>query len=137
LYYQIANECRVHSIYRMSKVIIVEDDTFLQSLASQKLGKEGFTVVAISDGNVAYDTVKKEKPDIMLLDLMMPGVDGFQVLEKVKSDESTKAIPVVVFSNLSDDKDINRAKELGAVEFMVKSNFTLDELVEKVKSILK
>lgn len=121
----------------MSKVIIVEDDTFLQSLASQKLGKEGFTVVAVSDGNVAYDTVKKEKPDIMLLDLMMPGVDGFQVLEKVKSDENTKAIPVVVFSNLSDDKDINRAKELGAVEFMVKSNFTLDELVEKVKSILK
>ncbi len=121
----------------MSKIIIVEDDTFLQGLASQKLSKEGFQVVAISDGNQAYETIVKEKPNLVLLDLMMPGVDGFQVLEKMNADSTVKGIPVIVFSNLSEDKDINRAKELGATEFMVKSNFTLDELVEKVKSVLK
>jgi len=119
------------------KILIVEDDSFLQGLASRKLTKEGFEVVIASDSVKAFEVLEKGNPDIILLDLLLPKIDGFEILEKIKAVDKTKNIPVVVFSNLSEDKDIKRAKDLGALEFMIKSNFTLDELADKIKFILK
>lgn len=120
----------------MKKIIIVEDDTFLQGLIASKLTKEGHTVDVVSEGTSANQKIADMKPDLVLLDLMVPGMDGFQILEKMRADAAFKTTPVIVFSNLGEDKDIARAKELGANDFMIKSNFTLDELAEKIKGML-
>lgn len=122
----------------MPKILIVEDDNFLQGLEAMKLKKEGFDVIVASNANDAFKTFEKEnKIDLMLLDLMLPEIDGFTVLEKVRNDENHKNTPVIVFSNLYEDKDITRANTLGINEFMIKSNFTLDELIEKIRGIIK
>ncbi len=82
---------------------------------------------------------KITEPDIniILLDLILPNYDGFEILKKIRSIEKLKNIPVIVFSNLSEEKDVKKSKELGATDFMVKSNFTLDELIQRINSILK
>lgn len=118
------------------KILIVEDDSFLQGLSAGKLSKEGFTVVTASTGEDAVKVADAEKPDFILLDLILPGMDGFAVLEKVRKNAALAKTPIIVFSNLPEDKDIIRAKELGATDYMIKSNFTLDELAEKIKSML-
>jgi len=119
------------------KILIVEDDSFLQGLASTKLEKEGFTVLGASNSDEASKVLSTDIPDLVLLDLVLPGTDGFGILKIIRDDEKTRVIPVIVFSNLSEDKDIKHAKELGATDYMVKSNFTLDELADRIKGILK
>lgn len=122
----------------MAKILIVEDDNFLQGLEAMKLKKEGFDVFVASNANDAFKTFEKEgKLDMMLLDLMLPEIDGFAVLEKIRKDAVHKDTPVIVFSNMYEDKDITRANTLGISEFMIKSNFTLDELVTKIREIIK
>ncbi len=122
----------------MAKILIVEDDNFLQGLEAMKLKKEGFDVFVASNATDAFKTFEKEgKLDMMLLDLMLPEIDGFAVLEKIRGDAVHKDTPVIVFSNMYEDKDITRANTLGISEFMIKSNFTLDELVTKIREIIK
>lgn len=118
-------------------ILIVEDDIFIQGLEATRLKKDGFEVITASDGNDALSILSSKKQiDIILLDLMLPGIDGFAVLEKIRKEGMYKETPVIVFSNLSEEKDMNRAKELGASEFFVKSNFTLDEISDKIKEII-
>lgn len=119
------------------KILIVEDDSFLQGLALTKLEKEGFSVNGASNSDEATKVLNGETPDLVLLDLVLPGIDGFGILKMIREGEKTKNIPVIVFSNLSEDKDIKHAKDLGATDYMVKSNFTLDELSDRIKEILK
>lgn len=118
-------------------MLIVEDDEFLRSLNAKRLETEGFKVVVAVDGQNAIDLIPKEMPNLIFLDLLLPGVDGFEVLKKIKADEKTKAIPVIVFSNLGQKEDIEKAHALGANDFLVKANFTLDDVVTKIKEILK
>ena len=122
----------------MSKtILIIEDDIFLQGLEATKLKKEGFDILSASNGREAYNIFdSKVKIDLLLLDLMLPEIDGFSILEKIKKDQSLASIPVIVFSNLSEEQDIKRAEKLGIKEFIVKSNFNLDELAKKVKEIV-
>jgi two-component system sensor histidine kinase/response regulator len=119
------------------KILIIEDDSFLQGLASTKLEKEGFSVMGASNSEEAMKILSTDVPDLMLCDLVMPGIDGFGILKMVRENPMTTKVPVIVFSNLSEDKDIKHAKELGATDYMVKSNFTLDELAERIKELLK
>ncbi len=119
------------------KVLIVEDDEFLRSLNAKRLEAEGFKVVIAVDGQSAIDLIPKEMPNLIFLDLLLPGVDGFEVLKKIKADDKTKAIPVIVFSNLGQKEDIEKAHNLGADDFLVKANFTLDDVVIKIKEVLK
>jgi len=119
------------------KVLIVEDDEFLRSLNAKRLETEGFKVAVAVDGQNAIDLIPKEMPNLIFLDLLLPGVDGFEVLKTIKADEKTKDIPVVVFSNLGQKEDIEKAHNLGAIDFLVKANFTLDDVVAKIKEILK
>ncbi len=119
------------------KVLIIEDDTFLQGLVATKLGKEGYEVSTAGDGEAAVRVADEKLPDIILLDLVLPNIDGFEVLAKMRKNEALKKTPVIVFSNLAEEKDMAKAIDLGANEYMVKSNFTLDELAEKIKDILK
>jgi len=119
------------------KIIIVEDDEFLRSLSAKKLEDEGYQIIVATDGQSAIDLIPKELPNLIFLDLLLPGVDGFEVLKQIKANEQTKNIPVVVFSNLGQEEDIKKAKDLGANDFLVKANFTLDDVVAKIKEILK
>ena len=119
------------------KILIVEDDVFLQGLEATKLTKEGYEVMTAINSVEAFKAVEgSNKPDLILLDLLLPDVDGFMILEKIRQNKELLTIPVIVFSNLSEDKDIQRAQKLGISEFMVKSNFTLDELAKKVKDLI-
>ncbi len=117
-------------------VLIVEDDNFLRGLSAGKLSDEGYKVSTATNGEEAIKVATEEKPMIILLDLLLPNIDGFTALESIRKVEGLEKTPVIVFSNLGEEKDITRAKGLGATEFMIKSNFTLDELVEKIKSII-
>lgn len=122
----------------MKKVLIIEDDEFLRSLAAKRLGQEGYEVIAAVNGEEGFKSITDNKPDLILLDLLLPGgMDGFAVLEKVGQTADIKNIPVVVFSNLGEIADIEKAKGLGAVDFLVKANFTLDDVVAKVGGLLK
>lgn len=118
-------------------VFIIEDDIFLQGLEATKIKKEGYEIETAADSvGVAEVMKRKVKIDLVLLDLMLPGVDGFEVLKTIRKDKDMANVPVIVFSNLSEKKDIDHAKELGISEFMVKSNFSLDELTKKVESLI-
>lgn len=119
------------------KILIVEDDEFLRSLTAKRLEKEGYVVTVAVDGESALVTAAQEKPNLIFLDLLLPGLDGFEVLGKLKANAELKSVPVVVFSNLGQKEDIERAKQLGADEFLIKANFTLDDVMVKINEILK
>ncbi len=121
----------------MKKVLIIEDDTFLQSLEVGKIKKGGYDVITASTGEEGLEKIHEPNISLILLDLMLPKFDGFDILKKVRENESLKNIPVIVFSNLSEEKEVKKAKDLGSTEFMVKSNFTLDELIDRINTILK
>lgn len=119
------------------KILIVEDDEFLRSLTAKRLEKEGYVVVVAVDGESGLVTAAQEKPNLIFLDLLLPGLDGFEVLGKLKANAELKDVPVVVFSNLGQKEDIERAKQLGADEFLIKANFTLDDVMVKINEKLK
>ena len=117
-------------------VLFVEDDPLLADLVARKFGTEKIEMEYAPNGEEALNLVAKDrKPDLILLDIRLPGIDGFGVLEKLKSDESTKHIPVVIFSNFGEPSDIDRAKKLGADEFIVKVSLTLEQVAEVVRSL--
>ncbi len=118
------------------KILIVEDDEFLRSLTAKRLEKEGYDLAVAIDGDSAVTTAEKEKPDLILLDLLLPGTNGFQALEKMRTIDGLGKTPVIVFSNLGQKEDIEKAKGLGANDFLIKANFTLDDVVAKVKTYL-
>lgn len=117
-------------------ILVVEDDKFLRELLVKKLGNDGFEVDSAVDGETAIQSLAKKTPHIILLDLILPKVDGFGVLEHARKDAKTKETPIVIFSNLGEKADIDKAMGLGATDYMVKANFTLDEITTKVHSIL-
>lgn len=119
------------------KILVVEDDKFLRELITQKLSREGYDVKEAVDGEEGVIKTKEEKPDIILLDLILPGIDGFEVLAKIKEDPEVENIPVVILSNLGQRDDVERGLKLGAVDFLIKAHFTPGEIIEKVEKIMK
>ncbi|MDP2736068.1 MAG: response regulator [bacterium] len=119
----------------MKKILIVEDEATLQKTLGDVLGQEGYEVVSALDGEAGARLAKEERPNLILLDLVLPKMTGFEVLEQIRSQEETKGIPVIVLTNLEDLGDIQRATELGATTYLVKSNYELTEVVGKVKSV--
>ena len=122
-----------------TKVLIVEDDKFLSELISTKLDKEGFNIALAGDGETGLKKAEEFKPEIILLDIMLPGMDDFEVLEKLKAHAyaSIKKIPVIILSNFGQESKVERGLQLGAVDYLVKANFTTGEIVAKIKEILK
>jgi CheY-like chemotaxis protein len=117
-------------------VLFVEDDPLLADLVARKFGIEKIEMEYARTGEEALVVLDKErKPDLILLDIRLPGIDGFEVLEKIKSDESTKHIPVVIFSNFGEASDIERAKKLGADKFIVKVSLTLEQVADVVRTL--
>lgn len=119
-------------------ILIVEDDTILRDLISQKLKKENnYEIVEAIDGEEGLKKAKEKRPNIILLDLILPGMDGFGVLEQIKQDPETAKIPVVILSNLGQKEEIEKGMKLGATDFLIKAHFTLSEIAKKVKALLE
>lgn len=117
-------------------ILIVEDDEFLRSLTAKRLEKEGYVIAVAVDGESALTVASQTKPALILLDLLLPGLDGFEVLKRIRENEALKTVPVIVFSNLGRQEDIEKAQTLGADDFLIKANFTLDDLCGKINQKL-
>lgn len=119
-----------------SKILVVEDDKFLRELISQKLTKEGYDTVEAVDGEEGVKKTKEEKPSMVLLDLILPGIDGFEVLSQIKKEADLEDIPVIILSNLGQKEDIEKGLKLGAIDYLIKAHFTPGEIIEKIKKVL-
>lgn len=120
----------------MSTIVLIEDDQFLGGLIAEKLTKEGYRVVHAFDGKEGLAKTKEERPELVLLDIILPGIDGFEVIQKLKEDPQTNAIPVVMLTNLGQREDVERAMALGATDYIIKAHFTPNEIIEKVASVV-
>ncbi len=122
----------------MSKtILVIEDDAFLRGLMVRKIVEEGFNASEAETGEQGTEKAKKEKPDLILLDLMLPDISGFDVLKRLKEDQSAKSIPVIILSNLAAPEEIENGLKIGATDYLVKAHLTPREIIEKVKLILK
>ncbi|HTK04312.1 MAG TPA: response regulator [Candidatus Eisenbacteria bacterium] len=118
------------------KVLIVDDDAFLSGIYATKLELEGFLVVTARDGEEGLKAAMREKPDLILLDVLMPKLDGFEVLKRLKADPETKPTPVIMLTNLGQKEDIEKGISDGAVDYLIKAHFVPAEAVDKIKKVL-
>lgn len=119
------------------KVLIVEDETALLYALQAELSYGGYKTITALDGEEAVEKLKSEKPEVVILDLILPGeIDGFQVLEKMKKNPRTKDIPVIIISNLGDRESIEKGMKMGATDYLVKTEHTLEGILKKIKKIL-
>jgi len=122
----------------MSKLIIfVEDEPALQKVLGATLEQSGYEVKSAFDGQSGLALIKQFKPAMVLLDLILPKKDGFEVLQEIKNDPETKDIPVIVLTNLESPHDVEKAIKLGATTYLVKANYELHEVMEKIKELVK
>ena len=118
------------------RVLLAEDDRFLRRAAEARLRQHGLEVLTAVDGEEALRVARAERPDLVLLDVVMPRLQGFEVLKALKQDEATAHIPVIVLSNLGQERDVEQATALGAVAFLVKAHLSLQDLVQRVDAAL-
>jgi DNA-binding response OmpR family regulator len=118
------------------KILLIEDDRFLRELMSRKLSEGGFDVTQAVDGESGVEKSKDGGFDMILLDLILPGIDGFEVLRKIKENEASSSIPVIILSNLGQREEVDKGLELGAVDFLIKAHFTPGEIIKKISKIL-
>ena len=118
-------------------ILIVEDDKFLRELIARKLLEEEYEISEAVDGEEGIKKIKEEKPDLVLLDLILPGIDGFEVLSQMKEESALSSIPVIILSNLGQKEDVEKGLSLGAVDYLIKAHFIPGEIVEKIKNALK
>ena len=120
-----------------TRILLIEDDKFLRRACEIGLKKRGFTVLTANDGEEGLQQARTGSPHLILLDMLMPKLNGMETLEALKKDEQTRDIPVVILSNSSVDADIQRAKALGAIGYLVKASLSLQELADRVISYLQ
>ena len=120
-----------------TRIILAEDDDFLREICETKLKKEGFVVSAACDGAEALALIEKENPEIILLDVIMPKMDGFEVLKSIKKIPEKASIPVIMLTNLGQTSEIEKGFALGAEDYIIKAHFTVGEIIEKVREILE
>ena len=117
-------------------IMVIEDDRFLSSLIKARLEKEGFTVKQAFNGEEAIEALKQDKPNLIILDLIMPKVTGFEVLQTISILPGFEGVPVVILSNLAQESDIEKARQLGAREYFVKVKISIDDLIGKIKTLV-
>lgn len=121
-----------------TKILLVEDDEILRDLCVTKLRKEGFDVITAIEGQEGLHKIEKEKPALVLLDIILPGLDGFEILKRIRSSSREIArIPVILLTNLGQENDLEKGKKMGAQDYLVKANLTTEQIIEKVKKYLK
>jgi len=119
------------------KIVLVEDEAILQRALAEWLESAGHEVLALTTGQEALEVIPQEMPDLVLLDIILPGVNGMEVLKELKADPNTKKIPIVVLTNLGDEQNRKRALSLGAEDYLVKAGHDLDSVNKIVNKILK
>lgn len=119
------------------KVLWVEDDTFLSELIGRKLSAQGCATAHATEGEGALPLIETEQPDIVLLDILLPGIDGYEVLKRLKENAKTKHIPVILLSNLGQRDDVEKGTARGAARFLIKATVTLDEILHEIQAVLK
>ena len=121
----------------MAKTILfIEDEAVLQKTFEKTLRPEGYEMISALDGESGFNLAKSQKPDLILLDLILPKLNGFEVLKRLKEDPETKKIPVIILTNLERMADIDKALELGATTYLVKVDYSLEEVIDKIKKTL-
>lgn len=122
----------------MSKIFLIEDDAFLRKIYEKKLAEhEGWTVLTAENGEEGLQKIFTEKPDLILLDVMLPGKDGFQIITEIKQQEGLKEIPVIITTGLGQESDVKKGLDLGAVDYLTKDGTTVERIIEKVEQYLK
>lgn len=119
----------------MKTILVIEDDQFLLTLFSKKLTENNYNVLFAKNGEDGLNILKKDTVDLVALDILLPGMSGLNVLSKIRSNPQTKDVPVIVLSNLGQKDDQEKAKTLGANEYLIKAMFTLDEIIEKIDTL--
>jgi len=120
----------------MKKILFVEDETALQKAFGTILKDKGYEVISAFDGETGLKLAKEEKPNLILLDLILPKAHGFEVLKKLKEEKETQQIPVIILTNLEDMENVGKALELGAMSYLIKAKYSLEEVLEKIKKAL-
>jgi len=120
----------------MKKILFVEDEANLQKTFVDVLGTEGYQVVSALDGEIGLRLAETQKPDLILLDLILPRVHGLEVLKKLKENPLTQKIPVIILTNVEEVQEIEKALELGATTYLVKTNYALSDVIDKIKKVL-
>ncbi|MBI2643908.1 MAG: response regulator [Candidatus Wildermuthbacteria bacterium] len=120
----------------MKTILFVEDESALQKTFEDTLKEQGYSVIHALDGETGLRLAKEKNPDLVLLDLILPKMSGFEVLEELKQDKATKHIPVIILTNLEDMQNVQKAVDLGATTYLLKSSYRLEEIVSKVKQAL-
>ena len=121
----------------MKKILLVEDDPLIIDIYTTKLKESGFQTETASDGETALKKLKEENFDLLILDMVLPRLTGFELLKKIREDKGFKELKVLILSNLGQEADINLAKKLGVSKYLIKANFIPSEVVEEIKKILK
>lgn len=118
------------------KILVIEDEATLQKALNEVLTGEGYQVFSATDGQKGLELVQEEKPDLILLDIIMPKMDGFEVLKRIKEDDAISQIPIIILTNLSDVNDIQKALDLGATTYLVKADFHIEDVLKKIEKVL-
>jgi DNA-binding response OmpR family regulator len=120
----------------MNKVLLVEDEPYLTDVYNTKLEKSGFKIKLVNDGNKVIEALEEFKPDILLLDIVLPNVDGWEVLKKIEKKEEFKKLPIIILSNLGQKQEVMKGLNLGATKYLIKAHYTPTEIVAEIKKIL-
>jgi len=121
----------------MKKILLVEDDPFLVDIYATKLKESGFSVEVATYGEFALKKVKEDKFDLLILDIVLPHLDGWEILRSIKSDKKLKDLKVIILSNLGQKEEVEKGLELGAAKYLIKAHYTPTEVVEEIKKYLK
>lgn len=121
----------------MKKILIIEDESALQKTLGEMLFQQGYEILSALNGEIGLKLAQSKKPDLILLDLILPKIHGFDVLKKIKDNPETREIPVIVLTNLESIEDIKKAMELGATTYLVKANYSLEELTIKINQVFQ
>ncbi|OHA15007.1 MAG: hypothetical protein A3G52_01410 [Candidatus Taylorbacteria bacterium RIFCSPLOWO2_12_FULL_43_20] len=119
------------------KIVWVEDDIFLSEIIAKKLANQGCKLYHETNGEEAIRTVERELPDLVMLDILLSGIDGFEILKRLKANDKVKQIPVITLSNLGQKEDIDKALGLGAEKFLIKATVTLDEIIDEITRVIE
>jgi len=120
----------------MKQILLVEDDPFLIDIYSTKLKDSGFSVEVASDGEQAFEKVKAKKPDLVLLDIVLPKISGWEILRKIKSEADLKNLKIIILSNLGQKEEVEKGMDLGVLKYLIKAHYTPSQVVEEIKKII-
>jgi DNA-binding response OmpR family regulator len=121
----------------MKEVLLIEDDPFLIDIYTTKLKEAGFSIEVANSGELVFKKINEKKPDLVVLDIVLPQIDGWEILKKIKSNSRFKSIPVIILSNLGQKAEVEKGISLGATKYLIKAHYTPTQVVEEIKKIMK